>query len=177
MGVNRLDRYGRVAVTIHWASALLIIGLIVSGFRAANAIDPGMKAAILRVHVPAGVLLLALTVFRIAWWWRWDDWPASARGPTWQIASAKIAHVLFYLAIVAMAATGIGTMVLSGAGPILFGGTAGPLPDLMQLQPRIEHGIGARLLLGLLAIHTGAAFYHHFVRHDATLRRMWPSRG
>jgi cytochrome b561 len=177
MSAERADRYGRVAVTIHWVSVLLILGLMASGFRAASAIDPAMKASILRVHVPAGILLLGLTLFRIAWWWRRDDWPASVPGPAWQSRAAKIVHVLFYVVVIGMVATGIGTMALSGAGPILFGAAAGPLPDFTQFQPRIEHGIGARLLLGLLAIHVGAALYHQFVRNDATLRRMWPSRG
>ena len=172
MRATRADRYGRVAITIHWISAFLIVFLLASGFRAAGTIDPGMKAAILRVHVPAGLLLLALTMFRIAWWWRWDDWPAPVPGPVWQARAAKLVHLLFYLVLIGMAATGIGTMVLSGAGRIVFGGAVGPLPDFAQLQPRIEHGIGARLLLGMLAVHIGAALYHHFVRHDATLRRI-----
>ena len=47
------DRYGPVAVSMHWLSALLIIILIASGFRAANTVDAAAKAAILRVHAHA----------------------------------------------------------------------------------------------------------------------------
>ena len=46
------DHYGTVAVSIHWLSAILILVLIGSGFRAASTVDPAAKAAILRVHVP-----------------------------------------------------------------------------------------------------------------------------
>ncbi|MHA6940133.1 cytochrome b/b6 domain-containing protein [Ralstonia pseudosolanacearum] len=35
------------------------------------------------------------------------------------------------------------------------------------------HGIGARLLLLMALVHAGAALYHHFIRRDGLLRRMW----
>ncbi|MDE2470128.1 MAG: hypothetical protein KGL35_15625, partial [Bradyrhizobium sp.] len=47
------DGYGTVAVTIHWASAILILILIASGLRADDAVDSVAKAAILRVHLSA----------------------------------------------------------------------------------------------------------------------------
>jgi len=63
------DQYGTVAVLIHWVSAVLILILILSGFRAAGTIDPAAKAAILRAHVPIASGVLALTILRIIWWW------------------------------------------------------------------------------------------------------------
>ena len=71
-----------------------------------------------------------------------------------------------------MAASGIGMFVLSGAGPIVFG-SEGNLPDFTQYLPRVPHSIGARAMVALLVLHAGAALYHHFVKRDATLRRMW----
>lgn len=56
------DRYGTMVVSIHWLSALLIVILIASGFRAANTVDPAAKAAILGVYVPIAITMLALTV-------------------------------------------------------------------------------------------------------------------
>jgi cytochrome b561 len=32
-------------------------------------------------------------------------------------------------------------------------------------------------MLGLVALHAAVALYHHFVRHDAVLRRMLPAAG
>jgi cytochrome b561 len=75
-----------------------------------------------------------------------------------------------------MAATGIGMFILSGAGAIVFGSAAGPLPDFWRHQPRIEHWIGARLMLGLLALHVSAALYHHFILRDCLIRRILPGR-
>jgi len=168
------SHYGAVAVTIHWMSALLIVALLGSGFRASQTIDPVAKADILRFHAPMGIAILLLTIGRIVWWWRFDTKPAAVGDdPRWQKLSAKSVHVLFYVIIIGMTASGIGMFALSGAGPIIFGGGEGVLPDLNQYAPRTPHGLGARAMVGLLVLHAGAALYHHFVKRDPTLRRMW----
>ena len=84
-------------------------------------------------------------------------------------------HIFFYIVILGMIASGIGMVALSGAGPVIFG-EEGTLPDFWKYPPRIPHGIGARLLLALLVLHTGAALYHQFVRRDSLLGRIWFSR-
>lgn len=58
--------------------------------------------------------------------------------------------MLFYLVIFAMAASGMGMMVVSGAGPTILSGSPEPLPDLQQLMPRIPHNAGARVMVVLL---------------------------
>lgn len=171
------NRYGSVAIAIHWLSAVLIVALLVSGFRAANTTDPAAKAQLLSVHAPLAIATLVLTLARIAWWWRGDSKPLPVQGMSrWQDFSARLVHVLFYIVILGMAASGIGMFVLSGAGPILFAGAGGPLPDFWNYQPRIPHGIGARAMLVLLALHAGAALYHQFIKKDRLLNRMWFAR-
>ena len=164
--------YGIVAVTIHWLSAVLIIALLGLGFRASGTVDPAAKASLLKIHASLGVAILVLTITRIVWW-RLDRKPVPVGGsPRWQDLSAKAVHVLFYIVILGMAASGIGMFVLSGAGPVVFGGE-GSLPDFTQYLPRVPHGFGARAMIVLLVLHAGAALFHHFVQRDATLRRMW----
>jgi cytochrome b561 len=171
------DQYGTVAVLIHWMSAGLILVLIVSGFRAAGTVDSAAKAAILRVHVPIAVAVLALTVVRIVWWRGVDRKPGPAPGsPRWQDRTARAVHVLFYIVILGTAASGIGMLALSGAAPMIFGGESALLPDFWSYPPRLPHAVGARLLMALLVLHAGAAVYHHFVRGDELLWRMWFSK-
>jgi cytochrome b561 len=173
--MSTTERFGAIAIAIHWVSAALFVVLIASGFRAAAAIDPAAKAAFLRVHVLLGAVMLGLTLGRIAWWCfdRKPDPVAGMRRSRQRLA--KIVHVLFYVLILGMTATGIGTLALSGAGPFLLGSAAGA-PDFWQYQPRLEHWIGARLLLGLVALHVGAALYHQLVRRDGVVSRMLPAR-
>lgn len=173
---SKSDRYGAVAVSIHWISAVLILALLGSGFQAGNAMDPTAKAAFLRVHIPVAIFVLLLTVVRIVWWWRFDLKPQPVQGsPAWQERLARAVHVAFYIVILGMVASGIGMMVLSGAAPDIFG-SSGTLPNFHDYLPRVPHGFGANLLLALLAAHIGAALYHHFIRGDGLLRRMWYSR-
>ena|SRR5438094_9472908 len=162
-----------MAVSIHWVRVVLIVILIGSGFRAANTVDAAAKAAILRLHIPIAIGVLALTVLRIAWWWRFDRKPGPvAASPHWQELTAKAVHVLFYLVILGMIASGVGMIALSGATPMIFSGESALLPDFWNYPHRLPHGIGARVLLVLLVLHAGAALYHHFVRRDSLLRRM-----
>jgi cytochrome b561 len=167
------DRYGSVAVTVHWISAILIVGLTLAGFTAANTEDLAAKAAILRVHAPLGSAVLALTVFRICWWLFADRKPLPvANIPKYQEAAAKAVHGLLYIAVIGLALSGIAMIALSGAGEILFGDAPGPLPDFWNFAPRYGHAILARLLAALFIFHAGAALYHQFIRKDRLLSRM-----
>lgn len=166
-------KYGVIALVIHWASAFIILLMLVSGFRAGGMDDAVDKAAILRVHIPAGIVILLLTLARIAWWLFADIKPASVPMPAWQDHASKAVHILFYIGILGMAASGIGMMLLSGAGPQIFDGSTAALPNFWDYKPRVPHGIGGRALAVLFIVHVGAALYHHFILRDALLRRMW----
>ena len=171
--------YGTVAVTIHWRSALFILALLGSGFRAANTLDPEVKAQILSLHVPLGLAILLLTLARIAWWWFADRKPDPVSGMAkWQERSASAVHLLFYVVIIGMAASGIGMLVLSGAGPTIFAGAGGPapLPDFHDYPPRTPHGFGALLMVLLFVFYAAGALYHQFVKKDGLIRRMWLRR-
>ena len=174
--MSTTERFGGVAIAFHWISAVLLAVLLASGYAAAATLHPVAKVTILRGHVLLGAVLLVLTLARVVWW-RFDRKPPPVSGmPRPQERVAKAVHFLFYLLILGMTATGIGTLALSGAGRHLFGAASGPLPDLWQYQPRLEHWIGARVLLALLAVHIGAALYHHAIKRDGLLHRILPAR-
>lgn len=167
-------RYGTVPIAIHWLTAALILAQFVTGFRATQIVDSAAKADLLWFHAPMGNVVLALTVIRLIWWWRFDVKPESiGNDPRWQELSAKIVHGLFYVIIIAMAASGVAMILLSGAEAVIFEGHDAALPDFHDYWPRTPHGLGARLMIGLLFLHIGAALLHHFIRRDATLKWMW----
>jgi cytochrome b561 len=170
-------RYGAVAIMIHWVAAALIVALLITGFRVSGAADPAAKAAFLRFHAVMGIAILLLTLARIAWWWFGDKKPLPVTGqPALLHRAASAVHVLFYVVIIGLAASGIGMMALSGAGPIVFGGAPGLLPDFWNFLPRVPHGIGVRVLIALLILHVGGALYHHFIRRDGLLGRIGVGR-
>ncbi len=166
-------RYGNVAITIHWISVVLVVALFALGFMAAEEQDASLKIALLRFHVPLGVAMLVLTLFRIFWWWVYDEKPVSLPMPGWQDRLSGIVHKLLYIVILGMGASGIGMLVLSGAGASLTDAAASTLPDFTDYAPRVPHGIGAGVFMALLVLHASAALYHHFITKDGLLRRMW----
>ena len=165
------DRYGSVAIAIHWISAAAIIALFATGLLAADQADPAAKLALLRAHLPLGIGVLLLTLLRIVWWALADKRPAPPAGQApWQDLLAKLVHGGLYVIVLAMAASGIATLVLSGALPAILAGTT--LPDFATVPPRLVHDIGGKLTLALFAAHVGAALYHQFIRRDRLLARM-----
>lgn len=164
------DRYGAVAIAIHWVSALAILALLASG-NVLAATPLSAKAQILVVHASVGTLVLVLTLVRIAWWVWGDRRPLPVSGqPRWQEVAASSVHGLLYLTVLLLAASGISTLILSGALPALLG--QGTLPDFSATPPRLVHGLAGRLMLALVFAHAGAALYHQFIRRDRLLGRM-----
>ncbi len=173
MWKSSANRYGRVAITIHWVSAVLVIGLMLAGLRAADTTDLDAKASLLRLHAPMGMAVFVLTLARLGWWVFADKKPDDPAGvPHLQALAAKAVHGLLYVAILGLAGSGIAMMVLSGAGDILFGNAPGPLPDFWDFAPRYGHAAMAWLMGGLLVLHVGAALYHQFMRKDRLFARM-----
>lgn len=168
---SSISRYGSVSIMFHWLSAVTIFALLVLGFRAAGSEDPGAKAALLRLHVPLGFFVLAITVLRLVWW-TLDRKPRRAEAPRWQALAERAVHSLLYATIALMGTSGIGMIALSGAGPILFGGSSERLPNFSNYAPRVPHALGAFVLLGLVTVHVAAALYHQFVKRDRLLARM-----
>jgi cytochrome b561 len=163
------DRYGSVAIAIHWLSALAVVMAFAGGLVLANSAEGSVP--ILVAHMVLGLSAFALTLLRIVWWLALDKQPAPAAGQSrLQQRAAKIVHGLLYVILILMATSGIMTLLLSGALPAIASG--GPLPDFSELGPRMAHGIASRVLLVLLAIHIGAALYHQFIRRDRLLARM-----
>jgi cytochrome b561 len=170
---SSIDRFGAVAVVIHWLSVIVVFALLGSGLAADRADGSIAKAAILKFHAPLGGLILLLTLIRIVWWLTVDRKPPALPAPGWQVSSARLIHALFYIVLLGMAASGIGMFVLSGAGSIVFAGGSGSLPDFWSYAPRVPHSLGSKLLMALIVMHAGAALYHQFVVKDGLIKRMW----
>lgn len=164
-------RYGSVAIAIHWLTALMIVALFATGLLAAAQVDPAAKVALLRAHIPLGAGVLLLTLLRIVWWLVADRRPAlPADQPDWQKFMAKGVHFALYAVVLVAASSGLATIILSGALPAIIGSAT--LPNLEIVLPRAVHGLMSRAMLGLLALHIGAALYHQFIRKDGLLARM-----
>jgi cytochrome b561 len=167
-------RYGGVAITIHWLTAIAIFGMLASGLTADTmAADDPAKVTLLRGHVITGVLVGVLTLFRIVWWMAIDRRPQNAAGLSRvQALAAQVVHYGLYVVVLVMVASGLGTVALSGAGNQLFGGAPLPLPDFSKIPPFSVHSLMAWILILMLVGHIGAALWHQLVKRDRLLSRM-----
>ena len=82
-------------------------------------------------------------------------------------------HYALYVAVILMAASGIGIAVQAGLADIVFRGSGAPLPETFAaFRPRTVHGVLAWVLVALVGLHVAAALFHQLVRHDRLLSRM-----
>lgn len=170
--LSSATKYGQVAAAIHWISAATVVLLLWSGLVLANAADADQARLLVSLHLVLGILLAALTIFRIVWWLALDRYPAPHHGSgRIGIAASRVVHFGLYLVIISLVVTGMRLVLAANAVPLVLSGEAVPefSPDSISL-----HGIVSRLLMVLIAGHVSAALYHQFVRRNNLIDRMIP---
>ena len=169
------DRYGTVAVALHWLSAGSLLLALVLGFSAAAAADdPNERFGLLRLHLLFGATTLLLTVTRIVWWTAFDSSPVAQNAVRWRRIGARGVHNLLYMVILTTASLGAVMVVDSGAFQTLVGaGAPTVLPDFWKYPWRPAHGLAARLVILLLLIHSIVAIICALHSRGRTLKRMW----
>ncbi len=173
--------YSRVAITLHWLIAFLIIGQIAVGFYMHD-LEAGNKFQLYQLHKSFGIVVLLLSVLRLLW--RLGHRPPGLPDgmKVWEIWASKLTHWGFY---VLMIATPLMGWMMVSASPFnipteLFGVVPWPdFPGINRGEKLADlfgevHEIMAKLIILLLALHVGAALKHHFIGKDDVLTRMIP---
>jgi cytochrome b561 len=172
---RRPARYHPALVAIHWITAVAI-GLAIATGKVSLERAPGSSAdryLVLGTHMILGMTILGLTVTRLVVRTLTRAPPRATTGSITLDALAGMTHYALYTAILLMALSGLATAILAGYPAVVFGDVSGPLPDASGLLSRRVHGVLGWVLLFLIALHICGAFYHHLVRNDGVLRRMW----
>lgn len=167
-----MTRYHPALVALHWLLAALILFSLAMGTLSLKEIPNASpdKVFALRGHMVLGIAILVLMAVRFAV--RLGTARPLPAGNAFLDRLAPVAHYGLYVLVILMAASGIALALQAGLPEIVFGG-AGSLPESFSaFTPRAVHGLLARLLLALIALHVVAALYHQFVRRDSLLRRM-----
>jgi len=178
---NTPQRYGAIAIVLHWGMAVLLVLLIVLGLYMDSLPEVGydtQKITLILVHKALGMVVLALVAMRLAWRVG-NALPRLVAGmPEWQKVAARFVHLLLYALMFALPLTG---WVMSSAGgyPVTFFGwfefpdIIGPDEWLFHALITMHHWL-AYGLAALLLLHAVAALHHHIVLRDDTLRSMFP---
>ena len=82
-------------------------------------------------------------------------------------------HHILYLLVIVMGLSGFGIAILAGIPDVINGVEGAVLPvDFSEFAPRIAHGIIAKLIMLVVALHVVAALYHQFVLKDSIFKRV-----
>lgn len=164
-------RYATSQVTVHWLAAAAVIFLLLTGTFVLEALpNDARKIGNLRIHLIVGALAGLLVIVRILLRRR-HPLPPALPGER----MVRIGHVALNIAVLLMAFSGAMLALQSGLLDAVFG--SGTLPaNFKTYTPRKVHGLVAKVAMGLVALHVGAALFHQFVLRDGLLGRMRPGR-
>lgn len=180
MATSSSTHYTHPAVALHWLIALLIVGGFSLGLYMSDLPVSPQKLKYFSWHKWSGITVLGLALLRLLWR-ATHPAPAPLPGPRWQHEAARATHLALYILIVAIPLSGWTYSSASGYPVVYFGIKALRLPDLVAKDKALAeqlkslHHVLNWTLLALVLLHLGAALKHHFLDHDATLRRMLPS--
>ncbi|QDH60429.1 cytochrome b [Pandoraea pnomenusa] len=187
------EKYTRVAMVLHWAVALLMLGNVAIGQTIALLSDATLEKIDVRfwidLHKSIGITVLGLAMLRVVWRLTHRPPPLSQVFASWERASAHAVHWMLYLLILALPLTGWAhdsAWVAASTHPLVLFGVV-PFPRMGWLMGMNEaskdywhdllgnvHAYCAYALYALLALHIGAALKHQWIDRHSVLRRMLP---
>ena len=168
-------RYHPAHVVIHWLMALLVFMMLGVGkffIPGISSTDP-QKPMMLQSHTFIGGAIAILLIIRLIMRFTVKQPAADANTDNRFLDFiAKATHILLYILLFGMAASGLGLFQAANL-PAVFSGAQAYPQDSFQYLPRMGHGLVSTLLLLLVLLHFGAAMYHQFIKKDNLMARMW----
>lgn len=172
------ERYTRTAIALHWLIAFLILATLPLGVYMSNLPLSPDKLKFYSWHKWIGITVLILAVLRLLWRARHKPPSLLDPAPRWQRLTSHTVHLLLYFLLFAVPLSGWTMSSAKGFQTVWFGVL--PLPDLVgknkalgDLLTTLHQGLNL-VLAALIATHVAAAVKHHFIDHDATMRRILP---
>jgi cytochrome b561 len=169
--------YSGTARVLHWFTAVLVLIMIPAGIAMVN-VGPGeLQNTLFHLHRSIGVLLMPVMLLRLGYRLGHPPPPLPADVPAVQQFAATSVHVALYVLLIVQPIVGwIGTSAFRA--PILvfwlfYLPPIWPEDRAFSDQVFVVHRAIGFLIVLLLAAHIGAALFHHFVRRDGVLLRMW----
>ena len=181
---NGTVRYGRVAMVLHWLTALLILaafplGMIANAWPYETSAQFAVKADLFSVHKTLGIAAFLAAILRILWALTQTRPVALHPERRAERFMAEAVHWSLYIAMLVVPLSGwVHHAATTGFAPILW-----PLPQGLPFVPQsvdlaeatgAVHWVFTRVLAASVLLHIGGALKHHYLDRDDTLRRMLP---
>jgi|SRR5579864_1209766 len=170
------DRYGTIAMTLHWVIVALIAATFVLAWVLPRRSAPGYEGW-LSLHKSVGLMVLVLALGRLAW--RRVNPVALARGlAPIEVKLSHVTHLLLYAILIIIPVSGYLFSSWDGEGVTLFGlvhlGTPFTTDRGLARPWELAHRLGQYVVYAIVGLHVLAALYHYFVKRDQVLQRMLP---
>jgi cytochrome b561 len=175
----RVDRYGSMAIAFHWITAVLIGTVGVLGLLH-DSWPKRTQVFWINIHALVGLLVWVLVMARLSWRFRHPAPPLPAEVGKLSRRLSGPVHGLLYLLMFLIPMMGIVTFIWHGRvfSFGLFQVNFGVRSNRSIFHPTENiHGYLAYVLFALVGVHAFAALWHHYIRHDGVLSRMWPAAG
>ena len=168
-------RYGTWAITAHWVMFVLLVVVGVLGLLH-DSWPKNSQAFWINVHALFGLSLWILLIFRYIGRLRFPPPPPADQSSAMQ-KLARAVHLTLYALLFIIPIFGIVTFIWHGRsldlGLVQL--NFGVAKNRAIFEPTEDiHGYLAYCVFGLATAHALAALWHHFIKHDGVLRRMWP---
>ncbi len=172
-------RYGTVAQTFHWLTAIVVLVAFIYGPGGSEQrVYQPSRDFERQLHETLGLCVLALTFLRVLWK-KFDSQPVVPPAARWMELTAKAVQSALYLLLLLVPLTAIAGAWLEGHPLTLLGG-------LQVASPvGISHDLGASIanlhtwlgdaILWIAGVHALAAVYHHHLLKDQVLVSMLPN--
>lgn len=173
---NTMEKYGIITRTLHWLTALMIIGLLCIGL-SFGFMANGPSHNLIFIHKSTGVTLLILMIIRAAWRLIDPAPPLPTYLNRWESITAKIVHFLLYLLPIIMPITGI-IMSLSAGYTVPFWSFGTIHWSFIPKNPILTHLMHecheyiAIAIIALIALHTAGALKHQIIDKKNIFKRM-----
>lgn len=176
---NTDTRWGAVAQTFHWLIAALIVAQGAIGLTMVELSLSPTKIKVYALHKSIGLTVLALALLRLAWRAGNRAPREPLTTPRWQRIAARVSHVALYVLILALPLSGwlfnsASNFPLSWFGIVHLPSQTGHVAPALKAFALSAHVTLFWILVAVLAVHIGAALWHHYDQRDDVLRRMLP---
>jgi cytochrome b561 len=171
--VISVERYPATSRVLHWIVAALVLATWPLGFFIQFTKNE-VTLDFYLIHESLGFTILWLMLVRTGN--RLIARPPQPEGPAIERLAASTVHGLLYVLLIVMPVSGFLATNAHGFPLVWFGmlpvwSPIGKAPDIAWTLSAI-HAWSAWTLLTLIALHIGAALFHHLIRRDHTLYRI-----
>ena len=176
-----IQRYDRVAVTLHWIVAVGVFVMIGLGwYMTGIPKNTPARGFFYNLHKSIGVTVAIIILLRVVWRWNHQPPPLPSGTASWVINASRLSHSLLYALLVLMPVAGFTASNFSKYGVTYFGlFKIGPLfaenKALYELFQGIHHA-AADVLVIVICIHIAGALRHLLISRDGVFFRMLPRR-